>query len=494
MATIATLLGLDPPAPERARVLELGCAGATNLIAMAGGLPDAVFVGVDSSRREIEEARTTIAALGRSNVTVHHLDLRALDASFGRFDYVIAHGLYSWIPETARERLLAICRSNLAPNGVAYVSYNTYPGWSVLRSIRDMMLYRTRHLSDPLERVAEAKRFVEFLAEALPPESGAFGAFVDAYARALRERWEVVDRQAAAAVLHDELSDVNEPTYFHRFVEEAARHGLQYLAEADLLGALPARHPPAVVESIRSMARDIVEAEQYLDFLGNRTFRHTLLCHQEIEIRRRIGPDPDRIASMYLGSQAEPEVEALELRDGVVARFRAPDGAVLAVDHAVTKAALDHLGRVFPDTVRFDELLALARDTVDGDAARRRDGDPDRDASVLAANALTGFTYSPRLVELNVHRPPFVTSVGERPVADDLARYLAARGHTLVTNARHERIRLDPFGLRLVPLLDGRRDLAALQDAMDEPAGSVQACLAWLAGAALLREAQGAIV
>ncbi|MGH3028980.1 MAG: methyltransferase domain-containing protein, partial [Gaiellaceae bacterium] len=261
MATIATLLGLDPPAPERARVLELGCASATNLIAMAGGLPDADFVGVDSSQREIQEARTTIAALGRSNVTVHQMDLREVDEGFGRFDYVIAHGLYSWIQETARERLLAICGNNLDPNGVAYVSYNTYPGWSVLRSIRDMMLYRTRHMSDPLERVAEAKRFVEFLAETLPPESGAFGAFVDTYARALRERWEVVDRQAAAAVLHDELSEVNEPTYFHRFVEEATRHGLQYLAEADLLGAHPSRHTPAVVESIRSMAGDVVEAE-----------------------------------------------------------------------------------------------------------------------------------------------------------------------------------------------------------------------------------------
>ena len=102
MATIATLLGMDPPAPARARVLELGCANALNLIAMAGGLPDAEFVGIDSSEREVQEACETIAAIGRGNVSVHHRDLRDIGASDGTFDYVIAHGLYSWIPEDAR--------------------------------------------------------------------------------------------------------------------------------------------------------------------------------------------------------------------------------------------------------------------------------------------------------------------------------------------------------------------------------------------------------
>ena len=136
MATIATLLGMDPPAPARARVLELGCANALNLIAMAGGLPDAEFVGIDSSEREVQEACETIAAIGRGNVSVHHRDLRDIGASDGTFDYVIAHGLYSWIPEDAREHLLHVCRNNLRPNGIAYVSYNTYPGWHALRSVR----------------------------------------------------------------------------------------------------------------------------------------------------------------------------------------------------------------------------------------------------------------------------------------------------------------------------------------------------------------------
>jgi tRNA/tmRNA/rRNA uracil-C5-methylase (TrmA/RlmC/RlmD family) len=115
-----------------------------NLVPMALGLPAARFVGVDLSPRQVEVAQRTIAALGLSNIEFREADIAAIDASWGEFDYVIAHGVYSWVPEPVRERLLALCNANLAANGVAYVSYNTNPGWRVHGMIRDMMIYHAQ--------------------------------------------------------------------------------------------------------------------------------------------------------------------------------------------------------------------------------------------------------------------------------------------------------------------------------------------------------------
>ena len=124
-------------------MLELGCASGDNLIPMALGLPNARFVGIDLSARQIEQGQRQVSALGLANIELRQYNIADVDASWGKFDYIICHGIYSWVPAPVRERLLAICRDNLAPNGVAYVSYNTLPGWHMRGMIRDMMIYHS---------------------------------------------------------------------------------------------------------------------------------------------------------------------------------------------------------------------------------------------------------------------------------------------------------------------------------------------------------------
>ena len=89
LAVTALMRGLDPPPLAGARVLELGCARGANLVPMAWSMPGAEFVGVDLSRKQIEEAQALAAATGTSNVTFHAMDLRDLDESFGEFDYIV---------------------------------------------------------------------------------------------------------------------------------------------------------------------------------------------------------------------------------------------------------------------------------------------------------------------------------------------------------------------------------------------------------------------
>src|SRR5260370_36089437 len=144
LAAIATLYGMTPPPLDRCRVLELGCAAGHNLIAMAISLPEARFTGIDLSPRQIADGQATVAALGLPNVKLQALSVLDMDDAFGQFDYIIAHGIYSWVPAAVQDKVLSVCARNLATDGVAYGSYNTYPGWHQRGMVREMMNYHVR--------------------------------------------------------------------------------------------------------------------------------------------------------------------------------------------------------------------------------------------------------------------------------------------------------------------------------------------------------------
>src|SRR5689334_20611178 len=115
LAAIATLFGMRPAPIASCRMLEIGCGDASNLLPLAYHLPQGRFTGVDLAARPIARARKQARDLGLRNLSLHALDLAAIDRSFGQFDYILVHGLYSWIPEPARDNLLAVCRARLAP-------------------------------------------------------------------------------------------------------------------------------------------------------------------------------------------------------------------------------------------------------------------------------------------------------------------------------------------------------------------------------------------
>ena len=94
---------------------------------------------------------------------------------FGRFDYVICHGVYSWVPEAVQDRILEICARNLTPDGVAYVSYNTYPGWHARGLARDLMGFHVRRIAAAKARATEARAILEDMVRVLPDPDSAYG-------------------------------------------------------------------------------------------------------------------------------------------------------------------------------------------------------------------------------------------------------------------------------------------------------------------------------
>jgi hypothetical protein len=428
LATLGTLFRIDPPPPEACRVLELGCGDAGNLVPMALALPGGRFVGIDAAEGAIARGRALVEALGLTNVTLEVGEIEELELPAEAFDYVIAHGVYSWVGAPVRDRLLELCRSALSERGIAYVSYNVLPGGRVSGALRDMLVFHTAGLDDPAERIEQARALLRLLMAGWSDEHE-FGTVMRRQGERLLER-------SDETLFHDELAAVNEPVYFHAFVSHAARCGLQYLAEADFFemqtGVLP---EPLSNELLR--VEDVIRREQYLDFIKGRMFRQTLLCRAELELDR--SPQPLIVEKLAVSSPAQPTGRSD--RKGPVT-FEGPTGSTLTTDHPLVSRALERVGRSWPGAVWVRELIP-------------------EDASEADRVAVCGAVlrcYAANLAQLHATPPPLTASVSERPEASPLARHQARSGQ-LVTNLRHASVRLeDDLGRRLVVLLDGTRD------------------------------------
>src|SRR5579875_1534709 len=144
---MAALHGLSPAPIESCRVLEIGCSEGGNLIPMAYALPGATFTGFDLAAQPIARGQERIRHLGLQNIRLFQADLTSVASApdqggLGEFDYILAHGLYSWMQAPVRDRLLGLCAEHLAPQGIAFISYNALPGAPLRRIMRDAIQLR----------------------------------------------------------------------------------------------------------------------------------------------------------------------------------------------------------------------------------------------------------------------------------------------------------------------------------------------------------------
>jgi methyltransferase-like protein/SAM-dependent methyltransferase len=453
MATVAALFGMTPAPVTKCRVLELGCASGFNIIPMAATLPDSRFVGVDLSPRQVAEGQEAIRSLELTNIELRPMNIMDVGDDFGQFDYLICHGVFSWVPAEVREKVLEIAARNLAPQGVAYVSYNCFPGWHLAGVIREMMLYHTRRFTASAKRIQQAKAFLDYLAMGtLDPNSN--------YAKLLKEEAELLRRTPENYVFHEHLEEVNQPLYFHQFAERAAAHGLQYIWES-YVGDRAGRLRNEAKETLDRLSTDVIRREQNIDFLINRRFRMSLLCHEDVALDRSL--PPERLMSRFhFVGVARPESSPVDIGSRAKETFRAPGGETVTVDHPMCKAALACLHESSPQPFSFDELCDAVRARLEGatDLEPLADDDLRRGIAALLRECIW-----PRLVGVDVHPMGYNTGISERPAASRVARY-QAKSSDRVANLRHENSTLSTNDRHILALLDGRRDRAAVMDAL----------------------------
>ncbi|NJD09422.1 MAG: methyltransferase domain-containing protein [Gemmatimonadetes bacterium] len=447
MAAVGVLHGMAPAPVPRCRVLELGCGDAANLVAMAYQLPEARFVGIDLAGSAIARGRSDAAALGLANVELHVMDIGAASASLGEFDYIIAHGVYSWVPPEVREQLLALCRALLAPQGIAFVSYLAQPGTQMRDVLRDYLLRNSDAAADPAARVARARE--------LGRAFGGGSTVTDPFQQAIQILARELDGWEDGQIFHDWLASYNAGMRITEFVAEASRFGLAFLGEAEYY-TMCWQHDPAL-SAARSLleaaeARSVLEKEQLLDELRCRRFRQTLLCRAGAPWSK---PTPDRALRLAAASRLQPTGE-IDLNGFEEAPFRSPHDVTVRVNHPVAKAALVELAVQYPRPIPGSELLARARLA----AGRTDPGTEEADAQLLGELLLA--CAGSGLAFLTAWAAPLANRAGERPRASAVARAQLERS-TRVTSLVHQNISaMEPIGRALLQLLDGSRSRTEL--------------------------------
>ena len=436
---LAWLHGLDAPDPRTARVLELGVGQGGNLVFVASTLPDAHCVGIDRSHEAIVEAIKR-----RDEVGLPRLELleASLEAAEGTFDYVLAHGLYSWVPAPVRDLLMQTVARVLSPNGVACISYNTWPAWD-LRALgrRLMMRHAARH-SDPIQGARAARRALEVMAH-LPLRSEA-----DAFGLTYRSLHEQVTKLPDAWLIHDLISLDNQPVEFLEFARHAADNGLRWLGEAERPSSNIDHLRPDVASAVRALSSDPLEQEQDLDFATGRSLRMSLLCRAEHPVS--VARLPERMAALYFASAGPLAPEGGDVRGTSEQTWKLAGGREFRTQAPLVKALMMVLRHAWPQAFTPGELLPRLEEVL---------GEPvgaDLLARALALLLDVDALYMGR-------RWPLATAAHPHPEVFSMVRALAMAGENNTVNGVLAWVPVDPLTRALVPLVDGRsvEELAA---------------------------------
>lgn len=272
----AALVGISAPNPKTARVLELGATYGGNIISQALFNPDATFVGIELSQEQVEKGNEVIANAGLTNVSLIQSDIASIGSEIGTFDYIIAHGVYSWVDDGVKEALLRLIDEHLAEDGIAYISYNTYPGWHTMDEVRQLMMFSNRDKTqfNHKEKVLHGKTIGSIVGSQILKYDN-LKERNSKFLGALRS----VMQKDEYYVGHDHLEPNNDPVYFYQFNDHLGAHNLAYLCDADLTLSMVRSFDADIADTLDKLApNDHVAQEQYLDFMLDTTFRKSIIC------------------------------------------------------------------------------------------------------------------------------------------------------------------------------------------------------------------------
>jgi SAM-dependent methyltransferase len=356
---LASLLHGGPRAPRAGyRVLELGCADGANLLPLAYHRRHATFVGVDGARSQIAIASSDKSRLELVNVEFIHADFLNADARLqGQFDYIIGHGVFSWVPDDARDALLRLCAKRLRRGGLLYLNYNANPGWKVRGMVRDFLLAQTARTTNLRGRAEEAQAVAARIASSLTTGE-------QAYSKLIGNEFGFVCESDLSYIAHEYLAAENHAYWRSEFLALAGLYGFEFVADADFSyssGRMPEDLAPRLVkEQITGQTVD-----DTMDLLCYRQLHSPILTKGPVT--RRL-PGPEEFAALFVASCLAP----CALSGDGKQMFEHPSGYQVEAKEQVIQDALERLqprwprglrvGNVFPDVGHvMDDLRLLHR-------------------------------------------------------------------------------------------------------------------------------------
>jgi len=453
LETMGTLFGMSPTPVAQCRVLELGCASGMNLVPQAIDFPNSEFIGIDLSKRQIADGVRLTKDLRTPNVDLRHADIMEVDASWGEFDYILCHGILSWVPNEVQRKVFEVFQTNLSPQGVAIVSYNTYPGWHSVEIVRNAMAFHASHFSAPKERVDHGIAFARFMAEYGPQDSPITQIFKQECDGALK--------QHESYIAHEFLETCNRPFYFTEIAALGRDFGLQYLCEPVFARMLLENYPVPndIGQMIRAMP--LLKQEQYIDFLSYRRFRSTMFCHQEVALDRSVASEDLMRFHLAFGAPGTKNLDNADPTDEKAIELSFSTNGfnvTMGVTDPFVKAAIIHLYCERPGFVSCEDLWKAAVSLTGTKSPPRRD-DPKHGIRALIDSLVVPFSKG--VLDICITPPKFVTEISKYPKISEMAQWQVARSSSVISQL-HSTHQLDPITTHILRRLDGHHDRGQL--------------------------------
>lgn len=456
LSTIAHLFGLKTPDIENARILELGCASGGNIIPQAALYPKAKFVGVDLSAEQVKVGEALIKKTGLKNVEIKAASITDIDDSYGEFDYIICHGVLSWVPDFVRDSIFKVCSERLSATGVAYISYNTLPGWNMVRSIRDMMLYHSKGFQNIEDQITQSALLLEFIKDSLEGSD-------TPYAKVLKQEAEVLSGQPRNYLRHDHMEEENFQYYFYQFMDKAAENGLQYLGDSSVASMFLGNLPAKAVEKLKEV-NDIVRSEQYMDFITNRRFRSTILCKKNVALSRNL--TNETVVGLSFNAQIKPSEDTAKgkIEDNSQIDFQSLANAESKMNSSSPsmKALLTILSENTDKYIKFSDLVDMVMKRISSLKPKKENV-----AAEMSGNLLRLIFSS--YVNFSKYNFDNVKEVPSKPKAWDFAREQAPFNKNVwVTNLLHERVGVNLLDAHILKYCDGKHNTDQIFDKVAE--------------------------
>ncbi len=456
LSTIGLIRGIETALPDRCRVLELGCGDGTNLNSFAYCHPESTFLGIDLATGHINDAYNAKAELGLNNVEFICGDVTELAVSeIGKFDFIIAHGLFSWVPPTVREHVLRIYSECLTENGIGYISYNAFPGFHLREAARGIMQYHTAPIKDEVQKVEQAKNILGFVLQAMP-EGHLHAKLIEREFLGLCER-------TPSNVFHDDLSEFNQAFYLHEFVEMLKPFELAYVADTDLSSSSTYGFSEDVRKALMTIAPDPIALEQYLDMIKMRRFRSSVICRADRDIN--FVPPPDAARRFQIASPLKPSAGPHDLADTSPVKFIGEKDENIESNHPLTKTALDRLSSVWPRSIEFDSLVAQSTEKLAAAGVDTTEDDVAKFSIFLVQ------MFQVELINFHRFEPRIADKVSDRPVTSHFARWQIDKGCDAVTTMTGMNLEPETDLIKLmIKLADGTRDISEIEEEILEAA------------------------
>lgn len=448
------LFGIKSPALEKTRILEMGCADGGNLLKFAVDFPKAEIVGIDLSEKQIQLGQKRIKDMGLKNYQLKHMSITDLDESMGKFDYIICHGVYSWVPDFVQESILSNCGKLLSDTGAAFVSYNTLPGWNMNKTIRDLMIYHSRNFENVKDRVEQARLALDFVCDTLKDADTPYAKFLRKTANDLRLKEDHYLR-------HEFLADENSPCYFHEFITDIAKHDLAYVGDTDYQ-RMNVQNLPEKASELLSQVTDITRTEQYTDFIMNSTFRCSVLCKKDNVVNRNISTE--RLKQFVFSSNMnclEEYTDSDILSDKILSFSKKEDENLkLSTGSPEQKAII---------TTLMAQKLPISYDAI---VEKTHGKFNNLDKNIIEQNlaASIGRLIFTRHIEFFSYAPNYVTEISDKPKIHDVNLYRFKNNipsrMCWVTSSINRTLVLDATFVHFLEFFDGKHTADQITEEM----------------------------